>query len=75
MRPEFGVCFLEWILDLVVGIDSLDIGMNEIRAFGGKGVEGVEVVFGNFPVEVVFLEDEVDLVFDCVLFSGREGWR
>jgi hypothetical protein len=36
MRPEFGVGFLEWILDLVVGVDSLDIGVNEIGAFGGK---------------------------------------
>jgi hypothetical protein len=75
MRPEFSVGFLERILDLVVGIDSLDIGVNEIRAFGGKGVEGVKFVFGNFPVEVVFLKDEIDLAFDCVLLSGMEGWR
>lgn len=64
MRPEFGVGFLEWILYLVVRIDSFDVGVNEIGAFGGKGIEGVEVVVGNFPVEVVFLEDEVDLAFD-----------
>ncbi len=49
---------------MVVGIDSFDVGVDEVGAFGSQGVEGVEPVVGNFPLEVVFVKDQVDLGFN-----------